>query len=139
MSRLQGVGIGGTEVASSVICSAMCGEVEFDVEEIEFCREVVGVVFLDKPGNFLSNLLFLAAARMPLQPSLVAMTVLPKPRRAKVRPAAVIPVLPESSPPTAMLNRVAPITPPNAVSVTPATFILCIVLAVPAFTALKDA
>ena len=117
----------------------MCGEVGLDVEEIEFCREVVGVVFLDKPGNVLSNLLFLAAARMLLQPSLVAMTVLPKPKRAKVRPAAVIPVPPELSPPTAMLNRVAPITPPAAVSTTPATFILCTVLELPAFTALKDA
>ena len=114
----------------------MLCEVELDFEAIEVTGERGGGFFLPINARTFCSL---AVARIFFQPSLVAKTELPKPKRAKVRPAAVIPVPPESSPPTAMLNRVAPITPPAAVSTTPATFILCTVLELPAFTALKDA
>ena len=122
-----------------MICLAMCGEVELDVEEIEFCREVEGVVSLDKPGNVISNLLFLAAARILFQPSLVAKTELLKPKMAKAMPTAVISVLPVLLLPAAMLNRTVPTIPAEAVNPTPATFARSTALMGPAFNALKDA
>ena len=73
-------------------------------------------------GKGVFILFFLAAARMLFQPTFVAAMLLPKPKKARARPAIVISVLPDSSPPAAMLKRVAPTTPAAAVSPTPATF-----------------
>ncbi len=136
ISRTYSVGIGGTEVFSSVIRLAKCGEVELDVEEIEFLGGRGGGEFL--PIN-LATLLALAAALMPLQPSLVAKPELLKPKMAKAMPTEVISVLPVLLCSAAMLNRTVPTIPAEAVNPTPATFARSTALMGPAFNALKDA
>ena len=136
ISRTYSVGIGSSEVFSSVIRLAKCGEVELDVEEIEFLGGRGGGEFL--PIN-LATLLALAAALMPLQPSLVAKPELLKPKMAKAMPTEVISVLPVLLCSAAMLNRTVPTIPAEAVNPTPATFARSTALMGPAFNALKDA